>query len=131
MKRKLKRVRKRRSRNAVSGARRRGPAKKQRKIRRNPSGSIRYVWIWPDGDVLKIPSGRGYLSAVPSELKQKPDLATAARKGFFCGAIINRRLYVERVGSRRPTEKQLTKIRSFARSENLSRGVVVEQNRIV
>lgn len=104
---------------------------KIRRVRRNPSGSIRYVWIWPDGDVLKIPSGRGYLSAVPSELKQKPNLKTAATKGFFCGAIINRRLYVERVGSRSPTAKQLRKIRLFARSENLSRGVVVEQNRVV
>jgi hypothetical protein len=105
------------------------PARRRpRRIRKNPSpGEVVLVWIWPDGGIARIPAGKTHATAVPEELRPEPGKVSRCKPGFFRGAQINQRLYVEKNGGREPSAAQVKKLRDYARREGLSRGIVIEQ----
>lgn len=111
--------------------------RRPRRIRKNPAGQVVCVWIWPDGGIAEIPKGKNHFTAFPEQIRPKVAylspawrrayVRSAGKGGYFRGAVINRRLYVERAGGRGPSAKQMRKIRDYARAEGLSRGVIIER----
>jgi hypothetical protein len=110
---------------AIPKTRRRRPRQEpRRRVRKNPAGKVTLIWIWPDGGVAEIPADKNHRTAVPEEMRTAPG---RCRPGFFRGATINQRLYIEKNGIREPSPAQMRSLRTYARAEGLSRGIVIER----
>jgi hypothetical protein len=112
-------------------------------IRKNRQSSLVRVWICPGGEVLDIPAGQSHFSATPADLVAiaKADRRSAAgewskwiitncnRAGYYRGAAINRRLYIEIDRGPAPAADLVRSIARYCRAEGLARGYVIEPMR--
>lgn len=110
------------------------PGGRRRPIRKNGVGQVTLVWV-AEGEVLEIPKGHNHRTALPSGLRNKNvqpnQFGVANRQGFFRGAVLNERLYVEldAVPKVQPTAAAMRSLATYCRQEGLRRGIVLEQHR--
>ena len=105
---------------------------------KNPGESVK-VWICRDGEVLKLPAGKAWHDAFPEYVKPwvsrnhtpaSKVLMSQINQGLdtYRGMILNERIYVhvDNLGHP-PDAKILRRLRKYAESNGLSRGIVVER----
>jgi len=109
---------------------------------KNPGESVK-VWICPNGEALKIPTEHSWRTAMPANLKRhlpgtladsdginRMIYRTGNRYGYYRGVLLNERLYIhldQGLGVK-PKPALMAKIRRYAKSNGLTRGIVLERS---